>query len=255
MKEQDNITKKELMENAGGIYQSYSKYIRNEPEDITKKAPEKPDTYKSYPDSELVIKMPEPVRKGGMPLFMSLNRRRSIRKFSDKALSYSMLSQLLWATNGVSLLTEEGGLRTAPSAGGAYPVETYVLVNNMEAVRRGLFHYDVKEHKLEMIKEGEFRPEIQSACMDTKYVADGSCIFFWTAVAERTVRMYGKRAHRYIYLDAGHIAQNFALTAAALGLGSVQVGAFYDDEINDFLGIDGVKEDIIYMSSVGFTDF
>jgi SagB-type dehydrogenase family enzyme len=59
------------------------------------------------------------------------------------------------------------------------------------------------------------------------------------------------RAYRYVYLDAGHIAQNLALAAVGLGLGTCQVAAFFDDDMNTILGVDGVDESVIYLSAVG----
>jgi SagB-type dehydrogenase family enzyme len=69
---------------------------------------------------------------------------------------------------------------------------------------------------------------------------------------QRSAWKYLERACRYIYLDAGHIAENLALAAEAIGLASCQIGAFYDNEMNALVGIDGVKESVVYMSSVGW---
>ena len=77
-------------------------------------------------------------------------------------------------------------------------------------------------------------------------------VIIWTAVFSRTKWKYGQRAYRYIYLDAGHIAQNLALSATSIGLGSCQIGAFFDDEINQILDINGFDESAIYMSVVGY---
>ena len=79
-----------------------------------------------------------------------------------------------------------------------------------------------------------------------------SAVFVWTAVFSRAMWKYGQRAYRYVYLDAGHIAMNFALAAVALGLGSCQIGALYDGESNALLEIDGVGESTLFMSVVGY---
>jgi nitroreductase len=76
-------------------------------------------------------------------------------------------------------------------------------------------------------------------------------VFVWTAIFERSKWKYGQRAYRYVYLDGGHIAQNVALGAVALGLGSCQVAALYDDEANVLLDVDGLEESTIYMTVVG----
>ncbi len=73
----------------------------------------------------------------------------------------------------------------------------------------------------------------------------------WTGVFKRSKWKYGQRAYRYVYLDAGHIAQNLALAAVSMDLGSCQIGAIYDGEANDIIGVDGEEESVIYMSVVG----
>ena len=81
--------------------------------------------------------------------------------------------------------------------------------------------------------------------------ATAPAVFAWTAIFARSTWKYGQRAYRYIYLDAGHIAENLALTAVSLDLGTCQIGALFDDEVNKLLEVDGVEESIVYMSVVG----
>jgi SagB-type dehydrogenase family enzyme len=81
--------------------------------------------------------------------------------------------------------------------------------------------------------------------------ADAPVVFIWTAIFERSRWKYGQRAYRYVYLDAGHVAAHLALAAVATGLGSCQIAATFDDEVNDLLGVDGVDESVLYMSVVG----
>ena len=78
-----------------------------------------------------------------------------------------------------------------------------------------------------------------------------NAVFIWTAVFPRSKWKYKQRAYRYVYLDAGHIAENLALAAVALGLGSCQIAALYDEEVNALLAIDGVDESVLYMSLIG----
>ena len=80
---------------------------------------------------------------------------------------------------------------------------------------------------------------------------ESAVVFIWTAIFQRMKWKYGQRAYRYVYLDAGHIAENLALTATSLGLGSCQIGALFDDEVNEIIDVDGVEESVIYMSVVG----
>jgi SagB-type dehydrogenase family enzyme len=121
----------------------------------------------------------------------------------------------------------------------------------VEEIDPGIYHYDVVRHRLEQLRLGDFRMETARAALDQQMAARANVVFIWTAVFERSKWKYRQRAYRYVYLDAGHIAQNLALAAVALDLGSCQIAALYDDEANDLLGVNGVEESTIYMTAVG----
>ena len=93
--------------------------------------------------------------------------------------------------------------------------------------------------------------ETAKAALGQKMCIESSVVFIWTAIFQRMEWKYDQRAYRYIYLDAGHIAENLALTATSLDLGSCQIGALYDDEVNKIISVDGTDESVIYMSVIG----
>jgi SagB-type dehydrogenase family enzyme len=130
-------------------------------------------------------------------------------------------------------------------------VETYLVVHSVEGIEPGVYHYAVETHELDQLKVGDFRTAVARAALDQKIAYRANVVFVWTVVFERSKWKYKQRAYRYVYLDAGHIAQNVALGAVALGLGSCQIAALYDDEANALLGVDGVDESVIYMTVVG----
>jgi SagB-type dehydrogenase family enzyme len=130
-------------------------------------------------------------------------------------------------------------------------VETYVVIHAVEGIEPGVYHYGVERHELDQLKIGDFRAEITQAALDQEMASRANVVFVWTAVFERSKWKYRQRAYRYIYLDAGHIAQNVAIGAVALGLGSCQIAALYDDEANALLGVDGLEESTIYMTAIG----
>lgn len=209
----------------------------------------KPETYKEYPGRPTVV-LPEP-RPPDKSLHDAFRWRRSVRRFSDDPVSLEELSYLLWACDGVTLRERGYEFRTAPSAGALYPVETYVAVNNVPGLAPGIYHYSVKQHRLEQVRKGNLGEEVGRAALDQGMCALAPVVLIWTAVFERSRWKYGERAYRYVYLDAGHIAQNLALAAVALELGSCQIAATFDDEVNEILGIDGEEESVLYMSVVG----
>jgi SagB-type dehydrogenase family enzyme len=210
----------------------------------------KPAPYKHYP-SATKIPLTPPQTEGGASIWDVLRRRRSVRRFQDRSLQEAELSQLLWAAQGITGGSQGLKLRTAPSAGALYPVETYLVAHTVEGIEPGVYHYNVAEHALDQLKTGDFRMEITRAALDQEIAYLADIVFVWTAVFERSKWKYKQRAYRYVYLDAGHIAQNVALGAVALGLGSCQIAALYDDEANALLDVDGVNESTIYMTVVG----
>jgi SagB-type dehydrogenase family enzyme len=121
-----------------------------------------------------------------------------------------------------------------------YPVEAYLVVHSVEGIESGVYHYAVEIHELDQLKVGDFRAAVARAALDQKIAYRANVVFVWTAVFERSKWKYKQRAYRYAYLDAGHIAQN-----VALGLGSCQIAAIYDDEANALLDVDGVDESAI----------
>lgn len=211
----------------------------------------KPETYKKCPSAK-VIKLSQEFPAQTLPIVEALRRRRSTRSFSPKPLSLDALSFLLWSCTGVQRKERGYEFRTAPSAGALYPIETYVVVNNVEGLERGVYHYNIEAHALEELNTGDFAEETAHAALEQKACAEASVVLVWTAVFERSKWKYAQRAYRYVYLDAGHIAQNLALAATGSGLASCQIGAFFDDEVNQIIGVDGEDESAIYLSVVGY---
>jgi len=214
----------------------------------------KPPVYKRY-SSVPTITLPAPsLEKLTASLGEVIEERKSVRNFSSEPLSSIELSQILFASQGVTRQVQGFGLRTAPSAGALYPVETYLAVHSVSEIEAGIYHYAVENHELEQLQKGDFRIHAARAALDQEIAYTANVVFMWTAIFERSKWKYKQRAYRYIYLDAGHIAQNVALSAVALGLGSCQIAALYDDEANSLLGIDGTTESTIYMTVVGKGD-
>lgn len=208
-----------------------------------------PEPFKTYADVTRVP-LPEP-SPAEANLWQTLAHRRSVRGFGSDPLSLAELAGLLWAGAGVTALQSGYALRAAPSAGALYPVETYVVAHRVEGLDPGAYHYAVLARELELVRSGDLRLPAAQAALDQRVARDAAAVFVWTAVWRRSTWKYGQRAYRYVPLDAGHIAENVALAAVALGLGSCQIAAFYDDEANDLVGVDGDEESVVYMTVVG----
>jgi len=234
----------------GDLFQKETKYVRGKLQGRALEWSSKPDMYKEYSGSEKV-KLPGPESKDKTSLDDCLKRRKSVRSYSEESVSQGQLSYLLWAAAGIQRRERGHEYRTAPSAGALYPIETYLIVNNVEKLEKGLYHYNVKMHALEVLRLEDLAGEIVSAALGQEMCSDAAVVFVWAAVFTRSKWKYRQRAFRYVYVDVGHMGQNLALAASGMGLGSCQVGAFFDDEVNGIIDVDGIEESSVYMSVVG----
>jgi SagB-type dehydrogenase family enzyme len=238
-------------EGIGDLYHQETKYRRESVPRGGLDWAHQPPPYKKFP---LVLNR-FPIRpvdqKGGKSLWEAIAQRRSVREFSNPSVSFYEISQLIWATQGITLKAQGFDFRASPSAGALYPIETYLVANRVEEIPPGLYHYDVREVQLVLLKEGHFGPELSQAGLDQEMLEEASCVFIWTAIVERSKWKYRERAYRYIYMDVGHIGQNLYLAATALNLGCCTVGAFYDEEVDRLIGVDGKEEISVYLGAIG----
>jgi len=193
------------------------------------------------------IKLPEPQHDSGVSIEQSLLQRRSIRSYTGESLTLPEVSQLLWATQGI---TDDRGFRTAPSAGGLYPLEVYVVAGNVENLAPGVYRYKPDSHELIPIIAGDRRSELADAALEQSWVKEGAIVIVFAAVYERTTGKYGERGIRYVHIEVGHAAQNLCLQATAIDLGVVTVGAFHDERVVELLNLPG-DEQPLYIIPVG----
>ncbi len=194
-----------------------------------------------------MIDLPDPVTDGEMSVEKALTLRRSIRSYKDEALGIDELAQLLWSAQGI---TNERGFRTAPSAGATFPLEMFVVANNVETLSTGIYHYHPHEHGLELLHEEDVSSPLFRACLSQSMILDGGAVLVFAAVFERTTDRYDERGERYVHNEIGHAGQNVHLQAAALDLGTVVIGAYRDDEVEDILQL-GDQYRVLYLMPVG----
>lgn len=199
------------------------------------------------PTAIAAVGLPEPITRGNVSIEEVLERRRSVRQYASAALSLEDVSQLLWAAQGV---TSAWGGRTAPSAGGLYPLAVLAVAGNVDGLPPGVYRYVPRGHVLNRIRPGDVREQLADAALGQESIRAGSISIVVTAVYARTTAKYGTRGVRYVDMEAGHVAQNVCLLATARGLGTVTVGAFTDDAVRDVLQL-GDEEAPLYVLPVG----
>jgi SagB-type dehydrogenase family enzyme len=238
-------------EGIGDLYHQETKYRREAMPRGGLDWAHQPSPYKEFHNAIKYFPIRPIDQKSGKSLWEAIAQRRSVREFSEQSITFSELSQLIWATQGIT--TKSGGFefRASPSAGALYPIETYLGVNRVEEIPSGIYHYNVKEAQLILLKEGHFGPELCEAGLGQEMLEEAACVFVWTAIVGRSKWKYRERAYRYIYMDVGHIGQTLYLAATALEIGCCGVGAFFDEEVDRVIGVDGKNEISVYVGAVG----
>jgi SagB-type dehydrogenase family enzyme len=178
------------------------------------------------------ITLPAPVHDSPTSVEAALASRRSCREFQSTPLSLAEIGQLLWAAQGVS---DERGRRTAPSAGALYPLEVYLVAAGVEGLESGVYHYSPAEHALDRMLAGDVRAALSQAALDQEALREAPATIALAAVYERTAGKYGERGPRYVHMEVGAAAENLSLQAEALSLGTVFIGAFHDERVQDVL--------------------
>ena len=194
-----------------------------------------------------MIRLPDVSNDGPVSVERAMTGRRSLRSFADAAVSLQDLSQLLWSAQGVTVPMDEapegftsqwmGGLRTAPSAGALYPIEVLAVVGQSDDLAPGVYRYIPTEHSIEMTADGDLRTALWDAALQQTQITEAPVTLVLAAVVERLAVRYGERSERYAYMEVGAVGENVSLQCESLGLGTVLMGAFQDDQVRDVLGL------------------
>jgi SagB-type dehydrogenase family enzyme len=193
------------------------------------------------------IKLPDPQYNSKISVESAILARRSIRNYRLEPLDLSDISQLLWAAQGI---TDPGGYRAAPSAGALYPLEIYALVGNATHLSAGIYKYRPARHELQKKGSEDRRDALCQAALSQDPIRKAPVVLVICGVYERTTSKYGERGIRYVYMEAGHAAQNALLQAVSLNLGAVVIGAFRDETVAQVVGCEK-GESPLYIIPVG----
>ena len=197
---------------------------------------------RAFPDSEFI---------------RVLKARKTHRRFSKQQVTLEAVSQLLslvWGVSGYLHSALFGKLlhKTSPSGGARHPGEVYLMALRVKGLSPGLYHYHPAHHHLTRISTNATRERAWLYCARQDYVRNAAALFVMTAVFRRSMWKYHlARAYRAVLLDAGHLCQTFCLVATWLGLAPFCTAALKDTLIEEDLGIDGIRESVLYVAGVG----
>jgi len=207
--------------------------------------------YKTYPR---LPKIKLEHKEINFDLFRALKNRASRREFTRESLAKEEISLLLKYSCGINGTLPGSGdsKRVQPSGGARFPIEMYpVIFRSGGEFKAGLYHYDVKNHQLDVLWRRDFADEDIMNLFNYSQMKEAAAALVMTAVFSRTQNKYGERGYRYILLEAGHIGQNIHLVCEALNLKCFALGGTKDENLEKLIDIDGVTESVIYAFAVG----
>jgi len=224
-------------------------------ESAQKQGVPQPPLERPLPDKISPIALPDPadIKIPSMDLREAIEKRSSLRRFSQTELSLEELSYLLWLTQGVKNVTDRPATeRTVPSAGSRHAFETYMLINRVGNLEPGVYRYAALKHFIYLVnREAGVNETLTAACKGQSHIRTSAVTFFWVADMSRMTWRYCERAYRYVFLDAGHICQNLYLAAESIQCGVCGIAAYDDDLLNAALGVNGKDTVTLYAATIG----
>lgn len=214
-----------------------------------------PSPFKQVPGKRIALAASFSDLNGG--LWSALAERRTVRDFAARPISFAEFSTVLLWTWGMTRYynasrLDRRVLKTSPSGGARHPIEVYAVVQQVEGLASGIYHYSVEHSSLVRIRAGRFADRMVELFSGQAWIRNAAALFILTAVLPRSMWKYDhSRAYRVIHLDAGHLGQTLHLVTTALGLGVFSTAALKDREIEDLLHVDGVTETVIYAGAIG----
>ena len=232
--------------------------FKNIKTDKMKGVPE-PEKIKSYDSNSVIRDLPvahrEVLKKEN--IYDCIKDRKSTRFYSDEQVSLEELSYMLWATQGI-LGENKGGLihKTVPCSGATHTFETYLFINNVENLERGIYRYLPVEHKLLFVEAlSDVDERLDAITLDQPFVANfarkAAVTFAWSTTPYRSEWKFDISAHKKILIDVGHICQNLYLASESVDIGVCTIGIYDQEAIDKILQLDGEEEFVVYLAATG----
>jgi SagB-type dehydrogenase family enzyme len=204
-------------------------------------------TYPRFPSKKLQLSE----NGAGPDLESLLKKRQTQREFSQQVLDYKVLSHILFYSAGIKPDSRDdidSAKRMYPSAGARYPVEVYIVGNKVSELEEGLYHFNVKDNKVELLLKKDLRDDMTKILNSEMGMAP--LLLILTGVMSRTEVKYGSNAYRFALIEAGHIGQNISLLSERFKLGCCAIGGFDNDKLVKLLDV--TEEELpLYVFAMG----
>lgn len=197
------------------------------------------------------ISLPQPDYRSSNSIEAVLKSRKTRLDFTQNALSQKQISQLLWAAQGINV---DWGDRTAPSAKSTYPLTVFLIANNVDGLDAGEYQYIAGDrtplHQLKPIKKVEMGEALFTLLNQSSFNKIPAILVI-TGNMGKMAEAYGGISHdKEVYLEAGYTAQNIALEAESLKLGTNVSTNFDELKLRELITVSS-SDTIILLMPIG----
>jgi SagB-type dehydrogenase family enzyme len=214
----------------------------------------KPALYKVYPEvsvTPLPTDFPKPV-EDTLPALQAFPPP----PVHSHSITLTALAQLLFFSAGLTKkrVSRDGAVyyfRAAACAGALYPIEIYLVVEGIDELPAGLYHFSPKYFGLCRLRKGDYRAVLHQATAGNPLVSAAPVTLLFTGIYWRSAWKYQSRAYRYCFWDSGTIAAHVLALASALSVSAQLLTGFVDSMVEHLLGIERKKEGCLFLMSLG----
>ena len=169
------------------------------------------------------------------------------------------LASILYFSGGITKTIKfprirEFEFRAASCTGALYHIEIYVVCKDIAGLQAGIYHFDPKQMKLDLLKSGDYRGVLVRASGYDGVAKHTPLILVYTDIFSRNTVKYRAREYRHAFWDCGTILANTLAISTAHGLSSKIIAGFVDESVNSLLGLNHEKEVSLVLVPIGFAD-
>jgi SagB-type dehydrogenase family enzyme len=170
-------------------------------------------------------------------------------------LDIKSLTEILFFSGGITRETKYQFktyyMRAASATGALYPIELYVVCQDLSDLKAGIYHFCPADFSLTQIRSGNYMPNLAESAGDNESIISSPLTIIFTSIAWRNAWKYQARSYRHWFWDAGVIAANLLATTVSMGLNTRLIMGFVDDDINHLLSLEGEEEAAVAMAAIG----
>lgn len=164
------------------------------------------------------------------------------------------LSEILFFSYGITRKLNLGYevyyFRASPATGALYPIEIYILSNDINGLEKGIYHFDPGEFNLTMLRKGDYSGYLYEYTGRNDATRKLSVAFIFSSLAWRNAWKYRERSYRHWFWDCGVILSNMISLLNSKCLNYELITGFVDNKIDKLIGIDGIEEATVAIVAV-----